>query len=149
MSNENTTIIEINGVKLEVDLRQAKRIDTLHVGSPVKVLVKGYSDYKVHAGTVVGFEPFANLPTIIVAYLDVDYGSANLKFLHFNEQSKDVEVVHAVDGDLVDIDRVGVIARMDREIVKKEQELEDLQARKTFFLENFGRYFPAAAEATA
>lgn len=149
MSSENTTIIEVNGVKLEVDLRQAKRIDTLQVGSPVKVLMKGYSDYKVHAGTVVGFEPFASLPTIIVAYLDVDYNSANLKFLHFNAQTKDAEVVHSVDGDLVDIDRAGIVERMDREIVKKEQELEDLHARKAFFLANFGKYFPAAAEAHA
>ena len=32
MSNEKT-IIEVNGVKLEVDLRQAKRIETLQVGT--------------------------------------------------------------------------------------------------------------------
>ena len=109
--SQNTTIIEINGMKLEVDLRQAKRIETLKVGSPVKVLVKGYDGYKVHAGTVVGFEPFASLPTIIVAYLDIDYTSANLKFIHFNAQSKDIEIVHSVDGDLVDIDRGSIVER--------------------------------------
>lgn len=142
---QTTTVIEINGMKLEVDLRQAKRIDTLQVGSPVKVLTKAYDGHKVHAGTVVGFEPFANLPTIVVAYLDLDYTSANLKFVHFNAQSKEIEIVHAVDGDLVDIDRGHIVDKMDREIAKKEQELEDLQARKTFFLAHFGKYFPQFA----
>lgn len=51
------TIIEVNGVKLEVDLRTARRIDEIRIGDRVKVLIKGYSDYKVHAGTVIGFEP--------------------------------------------------------------------------------------------
>lgn len=144
--SQNTTIIEINGMKLEVDLRQAKRIETLKVGSPVKVLAKGYDGYKVHAGTVVGFEPFASLPTIIVAYLDIDYVSADLKFIHFNAQSKDIEIVHSVDGDLVDIDRGSIVDRMDREIAKKELELEELHARKAFFLANFGKYFPQFAD---
>lgn len=39
-----TTIIEINGVKLEIDLRHAKRIDNLRVGDTVKVLRKRYDD---------------------------------------------------------------------------------------------------------
>ena len=73
MTNENKTVIEVNGVKLEVDLRQAVRIDTLGVGDRVKVMVKIYSDYKVYAGVVVGFEPFKELPTIIIAYLDTQY----------------------------------------------------------------------------
>lgn len=137
-----STIIEINGVKLEVDLRHAKRIDALQVGSPVKVLIKGYSDYKVHAGVVVGFEPFENLPTIIVAYLDIDYNSANLKLLHYNSASKDTEIVHSVDGDLVDIDRASIIEKMDRELAKKELEIDDLKSRKAFFLAHFGKYFP-------
>src|SRR5690606_28503543 len=68
------TIIEVNGVKLEVDLRTAKRVDELRVGDRVKVLTKDYrGEYEVHAGTIVGFEPFENLPTVIVAYLKRDY----------------------------------------------------------------------------
>lgn len=43
-------IIEVNGVKLEVDLRNARRVDEFRVGSPVKVLVKNYSTYESHFG---------------------------------------------------------------------------------------------------
>lgn len=145
--SESKTIIEINGVKLEVDLRHAKRIDTLQVGSPVKVLIKQYEGYKVHAGVVVGFEPFEKLPTIIVAYLDVGYSGAELKLLHYNSSVKEAEIVHSIDGDLVDIDRASIIEKMDREIAKKELEMEDLRSRKAFFLANFGKYFPTTVAA--
>ena len=36
--------IEINGVKLEIDLRTAKRVDTFKIGDNVKVLKKEYGD---------------------------------------------------------------------------------------------------------
>ena len=42
----DTTIIEINGLKLEIDLRSAKRIDSFRVGDNVKILRKDYNSYK-------------------------------------------------------------------------------------------------------
>lgn len=139
---EGKQIIEVNGVKLEVDLRQAKRVDTLQVGDRVKVLVKTYNDYKVHAGTVIGFEPFQNLPTVIVAYLETDYSSANIKFVYFNAQSKEVEIIKAIDDDQLDINKATVIQQMDREIEKKRAELADMQAKKAYFVANFKAYWP-------
>ena len=63
-----TTVIEINGVKLEVDLRSARRIDTLRVGDRVKLLEKtSYGGPIVHHGVVAGFDPFPSQPTIIVS----------------------------------------------------------------------------------
>ena len=97
--NAQTMVVEVNGVKLEVDLRSAKRIDTLQVGSRVKVLTKGYDGYKVRPGIVAGFEPFDKLPTIIVAVLDITYLEAKLDFVLFNSESKDIEVVAALDHD--------------------------------------------------
>ena len=41
---EEKRIIEVNGIKMEVDLRNAKRIDQFKVGDSVKVLVKSYSE---------------------------------------------------------------------------------------------------------
>ena len=40
MSDEQKRIVEIGGVKIEVDLRTAKRVDSYRVGDPVKVLTK-------------------------------------------------------------------------------------------------------------
>jgi len=57
MENEKR-IIEINGIKMEVDLRTAKRIDTFKVGDPVKILDCTYSTPQIYAGVIVGFAEF-------------------------------------------------------------------------------------------
>lgn len=134
------TIIEVNGVKLEVDLRTARRIDELKIGSPVKCLVKQYTDYKVCPGVIVGFVPFKNKPSIVVAYLDTTYSSADLKFVTFNEDTRDFEIVADIDYNSMELDKGNVLRLMDKDITKKEQELQDLIAKKKFFLENFDSF---------
>lgn len=129
---EGKTIIEVNGVKLEVDLRSAKRIDELRVGDRVKVLNKLYEGYEVLPGTVIGFEPFEKLPTIIVAYLKIDYAGTSIKYLYFNAQSKDVEIIKAIDDDQLDINKADVLSRFDQEIKKRKDEIEDMERRKQF-----------------
>lgn len=143
---DSKTIIEVNGIKMEVDLRTARRVDELRVGDRVKVLVKGYNDYKVHAGTIIGFEPFQNLPTIIVAYVDRDYSSVGVKFVYFNSQTKETEIVKAIDDDQLDIDKCGVLQAFDRDIQKKKDEVADIEAKKAFFLANFKAYWPELAQ---
>ena len=138
------TIIEVNGVKLEVDLRTARRVDTLRVGDRVKVMVKGYSEYKVHAGTVVGFEPFQNLPTVIIAYLDRDYSGSKLKFLYFNSQSKETEVIKAIDDDQLDVDKADVLQSFDKEESQLQEKIDEVRRTRQYFLDNFKAYFPAA-----
>ena len=146
------TVIEVNGVKLEVDLRHARRIDELRIGDRVKVLTKGYQDYSVHAGVVIGFEPFKALPTIVIAYVAKDWSKAEVKFVHFNTQSKDVEIVKAVDDDAADLDKGMVLAQLDKEIEVKRQEIAAIENRREYFLRNFRSYWEPiekAAEATA
>jgi hypothetical protein len=135
------TTIEINGVKLQVDLRYAKRIEELRVGDRVKVLIKNYSDYKVHAGTIIGFEPFANLPTIIVAYIEQGYNSADIKFVNYNAQSKDVEVVKAIDDDCLDIAKADIINTLEGQIRKHQYEIAEIERKKEYFLRNFQAYW--------
>jgi hypothetical protein len=139
--DKQTTIIEINGVKLEVDLRTARRIDTLHVGDRVKCLVKSYSSMKTLPGIVVGFDPFPSLPTIVVAYIDDGYMSDALKFQSFNAGTKDFEVVADLDNNPLQCEKANVVARFDRDITKKQHEVEELEAQKQFFIDHFGRYF--------
>jgi len=138
---ETKTTIEINGVKFEVDLRTAKRIDTLQVGDRVKVLIKQYSDYKVCPGTVVGFEPFNKLPTVIVAYLEVGYSSADLKFLFFNAETKETEIVKSIDDDQIDLNRVRINDFFTRQLSKNEQEREEIISKQKYFNENFRAYW--------
>lgn len=140
--SDNKTIIEINGVKMEVDLRHAKRIEHLQVGSRVKCLVKGYgSEFNVHPGVIVGFEPFEKLPSIVVAYLKDDYSTASLVFKSYNAQCSDFEIVADLDNNALEVDKANIIAKFDREAEKKRMELEELESRKKFFLKKFGVYF--------
>lgn len=139
--DKQTTIIEINGIKLEVNLRNAKRVDNLRVGDRVKCLVKGYGGMSTHAGVVVGFEPFPSLPSIVVAYLDTGYSSGTLKFQTFNSETKDFEIVADLDNNALEVDRLHILAIFDRDAAKKQQELEEIESKRSFFLANFGRYF--------
>ena len=148
--SDTKQIIEINGIKMEVDTRYARRIDTFQVGTKVKVLLKqdvyGGKDTKVYSGVIVGFEPFDSLPTIVVCYLETDYSGATLKFAYVNTATdKKWEIVAAVDDDLP-VQKADVLAQLDREVQKKRDEIADLNRKRDYFLTHFKAYFePEAA----
>ena len=143
MSNEKT-IIEINGVKMEIDLRHATIVhQNIKVGSRVKLLEKGqYSGMNVYAGVVVGFDNFPTLPTIIVSYIKTSYGTASpLNFAYINSKSSEQwEMIPGVDEDLP-IVRDKVLNQMDSAIEAAQQNVENLIKQRAFFIANFGAYF--------
>ncbi len=144
---EERKTIEIGGVKIDVDLRYARRHDTLCIGSKVKLLIKGstYTESKVVPGAVVGFEPFKDLPTIIVTYLDVQYDKTAVKFAYINEKSNEkFDLVLAVDDDLP-LTKADIVEKLDSEIFKHETALKDAKRVKVQFLRHFGRWFEMAA----
>ena len=130
------TTIEIQGVKLDVDLRTAVRVETLRIGDRVRCLVKSYSGYDVRPGVVIGFEPFAKLPTIQVAYVT----GSTLEIRAFNEESKDFELVPALD-DVLMLEREHVVEMMQREIMRKEVELDEARRKLDYFQRMFGKWF--------
>lgn len=144
MTKEPTQTIEINGVKFEVDARTAtlRKIETIAIGARIKILEKSYGDnYEVHHGVVIGFEPFQNLPTVVIAYVKASYGSpAEIKFLYYNAKST-VEIVISDENDREALAASNVVANIDREILKKQNEIIDLQDRKKYFLANFATYW--------
>lgn len=138
-----TRIVEIGGVKMELDMRQAKvqSIDTFKVGDNVKVLIKDYGDsYKTHAGVIAGFDNFKALPTIVVVYLEIGYNDAKLKTAYINAKTEGTELVAAAQND-IPLERDTVIDLMDRDIASKEIALRESQRNKTMFLQMFNRYF--------
>ena|ERR1700690_73715 len=135
------TMIEINGIKMEIDLRHAKKIEQYRIGSNVKVLKKDYGDnYKSHYGTIVGFDNFEALPTIVICYLDISYSEAKVNFLYFNEKTKDVEICAMSETDKI-IDQVDCVIQLDREIAKLESQALDLKAKKEYFLKHYNMHF--------
>jgi hypothetical protein len=138
---ENTKrIIEINGVKMEIDLRNATVVENYKVGETIKLLRKDYSSYSSHAGVIVGFDEFKEHPTIVIAYLEIGYDRADIKFAYYNSESKDLEICKIQSWD-IPYSKQTVIDKIDREIAKKEQEVIELQTKKNVFLELFGKYF--------
>lgn len=133
-------IIEIGGVKMEIDLREAKVIENYKVGDYVKVLIKGYSDWKSYVGNIIGFDNFENHPTIIIAYLENEYSQATIKFIHYNSETKDTELTSLNEWD-IPLTKSSVLELFNKEITKKEQELAELKNKEQIFERLFGKFF--------
>jgi hypothetical protein len=146
MSEQTKKIIEINGVKMEVDFRTADvtNIESFKVGDQVRVLRtdRGYNDsvkHTTHSGVIVGFDDFKNLPTILVAYIDVDYHT-ELKYASINAASADFEIIKT-NSQLMPIDKQRVVDKMDREIESCEGKLREARLKKEYFTQYFNAYF--------
>lgn len=139
--NTEKRIIEINGIKMEIDLRDAKVIDSYKVGDTVKILKEKYSNnFESYLGVIVGFDDFEKHPTIVVAYLDVDYTSVKIQFAYINSVSKEVEICPINTWD-IPYSKQDVLSKIDREIEKKKQEIIEFESKKNVFNELFGKYF--------
>ena len=144
MSEETKRIIEIGGHKLEIDLREAMQIESYKVGDHVKILVEeSYSSgdkFKSHVGVIVGFDAFENTPTIVVAYLKIDYNGANIQFAYINEKQTTYELCPLNDWD-IPFTKEDVLTKINTEIEKKQFEIRELETKKDVFVKMFGRYF--------
>ena len=132
-------IVEIDGVKIEVDLRTAKRVDSYKVGDNVKILERESSDYKVKPGIIVDFAEFNELPTIVIAVFEEGsyYSRPSIKFINYNAKtSEKIEMVPASE-DEIKVSRDSVIEMFEREISKRKNELLDLQNQLDYFMEKF------------
>lgn len=139
-ANENIKIVEINGVKIEVDLRTCKVIENYKVGDRVKVLIKDYSGYNSYAGVIIGFDDFQKLPTMIIAYLKQSYSSAEINWVYLNAETKDIEICPANALDKF-LDKSHALNLFDKEIAKKELELIEIKNKREYFQKEFASYF--------
>lgn len=140
MENENIKTIEINGVKLEVDLRTCRRIDTFKVGDNVKILKKQYNEYRVYSGVIVDFVNFKERPAIVVAYFNQDYNGVEIKFETITKDSQDVDIAPCLPHEMK-INKARVIDKFDLRIAEKMREADELRQKKEYFVKNFGKFF--------
>jgi len=147
--NEQKRIVEINGVNIEVDLREAVTVDKYRVGMMVRLLVKNYSGYSVKHGVIVDFAMFKNLPTIEVLAIDVDkYASGGLQFYTYNAETSDVEIAPLGHMDAL-FKRDDVLERMDKEIAEMESKLASMRMKRDVFLDKFDKFFVETAKSDA
>jgi len=135
--NEEKRIVEINGVKMEVDLRTARVIENYRVGDSVKLLHKRYNDYEVLAAAIVGFSEFAALPTIELITID---RQGDVQFVAFNAQTKDTEIAPFNPYE-ADFDRSTILEKLGRNVTKAEEELRTAQTKRKAFIECFAKVF--------
>ena len=138
--DENLRVIEVNGVKIEVDMRTARRIDTFKVGDTVKVLDKRNGKNEMRPGVITDFANFKELPSIIVAvYKAGDYwgSSPTIEFITYNSETEDIEIVGVNAKELI-VSRETIVQKFDDQIAKKRDELNDLILKRDTFVNYFG-----------
>lgn len=137
-------LVEIKGVKLEIDEQYAKTIEQYHmgyhIGDNVKVLVKEYSTYKSYPGIIAGFDAFQELPTIIVAYVKNEYRTPSVEFVYINSESKEVEICPMVLDEIPFI-RENIESIFDEEIKRREQEVVEMKTKKQYFMQAYNKHF--------
>ena len=140
MENEKR-IIEINGIKMEVDLRNAKRIDTFKVGDPVKVLDMNYQNGSIKAGVIVGFAEFSKKAAIEIMVLDESYSGVDFKFITVSSDTDSkYEIVHYNNYEKI-FTKSNVIDKFNREIEKKKIEIEELERKREYYIKDFEKAF--------
>ena len=138
--NEFEREIEIDGVKVAVDMRTVKKIDVYRVGDNVKVLKKSYDTYHTYSGVIVDFVNFKELPAIVVAYFIQDYSSTSIEFETITKDTKDIEIAPCLPHEL-SINKNRVIDKFNYEIEQQQHKVDELKAKRDYFLENFGKFF--------
>ncbi len=140
MENEKR-IIEINGIKMEVDLRNAKRIDTFKVGDAVKVLDMNYQNGVIKAGVIVGFAEFQKKASIEIMVLDEGYSGIDFKFITVSSDSDSkYEIIHYNNYEKI-FTKSNVIDKFNREIEKKKIEIDELERKRKYYVEDFEKAF--------
>ena len=132
--------IEIDGVKVAVDMRTVKKIDVYRVGDNVKVLKKSYDKYYTYSGVIVDFVNFKELPAIVVAYFNQDYSGTSIEFETITKDTKNIEIAPCLPHEL-SINKNRVIDKFNYEIEQQQHKVDELKARRDYFLENFGKFF--------
>lgn len=134
-------IIEINGIKLEVDLRTAEvsNIETFKVGDSVKLLMKRYSKtYESYPGVIVGFDNFKDNPTIIVMYLENDYSEAKMKMAYINASEDAPQICKASEDDIL-FSKDRVVENLNKAIEDAKAKVLVAESNKELFYKWFDR----------
>lgn len=142
--NENTMqIIEVNGVKMEIDMRNARvaKLELYKVGTKVRILKKEYNDtFTTYGGVIIGFDQFEKRPSILIAYLKTEYSSCEIEFLTYNKDTKGIEICPA-DDSFIPFKKATIVEQMDRKVLQAETTLEEMKAKREYFHKYFDKYF--------
>lgn len=134
-------VVEINGIKLDVDVENAKVVNEYKVGMNVKVLVKEYSGYVAYPGVITEFVNFKELPTIVIAVFKESYLGVDIEFVYYNTANADkYEIAPSCEHELK-INKERAVDKFNNFIEKKKAEMEDAIAKRDYFIKYFDKHF--------
>lgn len=133
--------IEINGIKFEVETRKMRKIESYKVGDPVKILIKKYNDeWETYTGIIVDFIAFQNLPTIVIAYIELGYNSNDIHFIDVNEKNENVEIAPLPKHE-TRIRKADFLLKLNKSIEEKKEKIKALEYIKDIFLDHLDKYY--------
>lgn len=138
--------IEINGMVLEFDEKMLLKQE-IRVGDNVQVLVKEYNSYRCYPGVVINLLPFENAPAMEVMYVENNFSSFELQkkvIVHqegaADQEDKNIKILKMNDT-FLPFTKERAIDVMERDIAKKQHELDESKLKLEYFLKYFNTYF--------
>ena len=135
--DDHFKVVEINGVKMEVDLRTARVIENYKVGDSVKLLKKRYDSYEVLPAAIIGFTEFQKLPTIELIALKRD---GDVEFFTFNAETKDTEIAPFNRYEAV-FEREEIMDKLTQRVNQAEEALRVARTKREAFQTFFAKVF--------
>lgn len=141
MNEDFMRTIVINGMKVDVDMRTARKIDEFRVGDNVRILhtdkdYNGEVKQKVKNGVITDFANFQDLPTIVIAEIASDYTGVDIQFVYYNEKSEGLEITYMSEEE-AKISEKGVIELFNHKIEEAQNTLDKIKYKKNFFIKHF------------
>ena len=134
--------IEVNGMLMEFDEKLLLKQE-IKVGDNVQVLKKSYSSWECYAGVVTQLLPFKDKPAMEIMYLENSYSSCEIKKIIIVQGSagEDTPRVVKMDDKFLPFTKERCVDLLQKEITKKENDLEEAKLKLEYFQTYFNRYF--------
>jgi hypothetical protein len=144
---EHMREIDVNGIKMLVDMRTAKKIDSYKIGDRVKVLINdryASGNYASYHGVIVAFDNFVNKPAITICYIKTGYDAGVYFATITGDKDCTVEICPCYDD--VIVNKEDIVGKINGQILSLQAQIDDLAAKRNYFEAHFATYFPMEAK---
>lgn len=139
--------IEVNGMLMEFDEKLLLKQE-IRVGDNVQVLKKSYSSWECYVGVVTQLLPFKDKPAMEIVYIENSYSNCEIKKIIIvqGSESEDTPRVVKMDDKFLPFTKERCVDLLQKEITKKENELQEAKLKLEYFQTYFNKYFDEAPQ---
>lgn len=134
---------EANGMLFEFDEKLLLKQE-VKVGDSVQLLLSEYGGaLKCYPGVITQIVPFKDKPAVEVMYLETGYSSADIRrvFIVQGEEKENSPKIVKMDDHFLPFTKDRCIDILQKEIIRKENELQEARMKLDYFNKYFGYYF--------